>query len=120
MLFRKIESTIREHLQSNSNKIMLIDGARQIGKTYIIRYVGKALYKNYIEINLMEDFKREQLFANITSVNDFYLNETYNVKKGIVFSNAREVRVEENGTVYMPIYYIMFFKPNQMENIIFD
>ena len=72
MLFRKIESTIREHLQSNSNKIMLIDGARQIGKTYIIRHVGKSLYKNYIEINLMEDFKREQLFANITSVNDFY------------------------------------------------
>lgn len=72
MLFRKIESTIREHLQSNSNKILIIDGARQIGKTYIIRHVGKKLYKNYIEINLMEDFKREQLFASITSVDDFY------------------------------------------------
>lgn len=72
MLFRKIEATIREHLQSNSNKILIIDGARQIGKTYIIRHVGKKLYKNYIEINLMEDFKREQLFANITSVDDFY------------------------------------------------
>lgn len=72
MLFRKIEATISEHLQSNSNKILIIDGARQIGKTYIIRHVGKKLYKNYIEINLMEDFKREQLFANITSVDDFY------------------------------------------------
>ncbi len=49
MLFRKIEATIREHLQSNFYKIMLIDGVRQIGKTYIIRHVGKALYKNYIE-----------------------------------------------------------------------
>jgi len=72
MLFRKIESTIREYLQSNSNKIMLIDGARQIGKTYIIRHVGSDLFTNYIEINLAEDFKRERLFANITSVNDFY------------------------------------------------
>lgn len=72
MLFRKIESTIREYLQSNSNKIMLIDGARQIGKTYIIRHVGSKLFPNYIEINLAEDFKRERLFSKITSVNDFY------------------------------------------------
>lgn len=72
MLFRKIESIIREYLQSNSNKIMLIDGARQIGKTYIIHHVGSDLFTNYIEINLAEDFKRERLFANITSVNDFY------------------------------------------------
>lgn len=72
MLFRKIEATIREYLQSNSNKIMLIDGARQIGKTYIINYVGSNLFTNYIEINLAEDYKRERLFSNITSVNDFY------------------------------------------------
>lgn len=72
MLFRKIESTIREHLQSNTNKILIVDGARQVGKTFIIRHVGKSLYKNYIEINLMEDFKRDRLFANITSINDFY------------------------------------------------
>ena len=36
MLYRKIESLIEEHLKSDSKKILLIDGARQIGKTYII------------------------------------------------------------------------------------
>lgn len=39
MLYRKIEYTIEQHLKSDSNKILLVDGARQIGKTYIIRYV---------------------------------------------------------------------------------
>ena len=39
MLFRKIESLIEDHLQSDSKKILLIDGARQVGKTYIIRHV---------------------------------------------------------------------------------
>lgn len=39
MLYRKIEYTIEQHLKSGSNKILLVDGARQIGKTYIIRYV---------------------------------------------------------------------------------
>ena len=37
MLYRKIESFIRNHLESKNNKILLIEGARQIGKTYIIR-----------------------------------------------------------------------------------
>ncbi len=40
MLQRKIASVIKEHLQSGSDKILLVDGARQVGKTYIIRYVG--------------------------------------------------------------------------------
>ena len=39
MLYRKIASLIEAHLQSDSNKILLIDGARQVGKTYIVRYV---------------------------------------------------------------------------------
>lgn len=34
MLYRKIESLIEDHLRSNSGKILLVDGARQVGKTY--------------------------------------------------------------------------------------
>ena len=37
MLYRKIESLIEEHLKSGSPKILLVDGARQVGKTYINR-----------------------------------------------------------------------------------
>ena len=73
MLFRKIESFIREYLTSNSNKILVIDGARQIGKSYIIRKAGKDLYKeNYIEINFVEDKQGPQLFKNINTIEDFY------------------------------------------------
>lgn len=53
MLYRKIESLIEEHLKSDSKKILLIDGARQIGKTYIINHVGKKFFENYIEINMI-------------------------------------------------------------------
>lgn len=73
MLFRTIEADIKEHLQSNSKKILLIDGARQIGKTYIIRHVGKKLYKNFIEINMVEDSLREELFKEVKDTEDFYL-----------------------------------------------
>ncbi len=73
MLFRKIQATIEEHLQSNSSKILLIDGARQVGKTYIIRHVAKKLFNNFIEIDMIEDFNKDRLFENVRSVEDFYL-----------------------------------------------
>lgn len=73
MLHRKIESLIESHLKSNSSKILLIDGARQVGKTYIVRYVGGKLFENFIEINMVEDSLGERLFANTKTVDDFYL-----------------------------------------------
>lgn len=49
MLYRKIESLIEEHLKSDSKKILLIDGARQIGKTYIINYSLRKEYQSSAE-----------------------------------------------------------------------
>ena len=37
MLKRKIYNKIEEYLKSDSQKMLIIDGARQIGKSYIIR-----------------------------------------------------------------------------------
>ncbi|MEJ8738457.1 AAA family ATPase [Erysipelotrichaceae bacterium HCN-30851] len=73
MLYRKIESLISEHLESDTKKILLIDGARQIGKTYIIRHVGKKLFENFIELNMVEDSLSDRLFENVKSIEDFYL-----------------------------------------------
>ena len=73
MLYRKIESYIENYLKSDSNKILIIDGARQIGKTYIIRHVGKKLFANFVEINLLQDYLSDKLFENTRTVEDFYL-----------------------------------------------
>lgn len=76
MLYRKIQQTIVNYLENGSNKIMIIDGARQIGKSYIIRYVGSELLKdkftNYIEINFVEDSLGSKLFENVNNKEDFY------------------------------------------------
>ena len=64
MLYRKIEKDIVSHLQSGSDKILIIDGARQIGKSYIIREVGKRLFPNYIKINMETDKLGDRIFAD--------------------------------------------------------
>lgn len=73
MLYRKIEAFIENHLRSDSDKILIIDGARQIGKTFIINHVGKKLFENYIELNFVEDYEGDRLFENVRTVDDFYL-----------------------------------------------
>ena len=73
MLYRKIGSYIESHLKSDSDKILLLEGARQIGKSYIIREVAKRLYSNFIELNFVEDDENRQLFKTIHSTDDFYM-----------------------------------------------
>ena len=73
MLYRKIAEDIENQLKSNSNKILVVEGARQVGKSYIIRYLGKKLFKNYVEINLLEDSLSQRMFSNTNTLENFYL-----------------------------------------------
>lgn len=73
MLKRKIYNKIETYLKSPSRKMLLVDGARQIGKSFIIRHIGKQLYPNYIEINMEEDKQGERIFANAKTTKDFYM-----------------------------------------------
>ena len=73
MLCRKIQTVIERHLRSDSNKVLIVDGARQIGKTYIIRHVCRSMFPNYVEVNLLEDSLGGRLFQNTRSLEDFYL-----------------------------------------------
>ena len=72
-MYRKIKIFIADFLKSNSNKILVIDGARQIGKSFIIRETGKEIFKNYVEINLLEDSLNDRLFEKTKNTDDFYL-----------------------------------------------
>ncbi|TGX82500.1 DUF4143 domain-containing protein [Palleniella muris] len=74
MLKRRISTEIENYLKSSSNKILVVDGARQIGKSYIIRHVGKSMFRNYIEINMERDKQNDRLFAEAKTVESFYLS----------------------------------------------
>lgn len=74
MLYRKITKRIEQYLSSNSNRMLMIDGARQIGKSYIIRHVGRKMFSNFIEINMEEDKLGERIFAEARTTKDFYMS----------------------------------------------
>ena len=72
MLKRKIQAYIEQYLKSNSNKMLVIDGARQIGKSFIIRKVGSLLFPNFIEVNFAKDKNGPKVFAEANSIEKFY------------------------------------------------
>ena len=72
MIERKIEKRIREFYKKDK-KALLITGARQVGKTYIIREVGKTDFASFIEINFLENRTAQSLFENAKNSADILL-----------------------------------------------
>lgn len=73
MLYRKIEKDIYQHFISKSDKILMLTGARQTGKSFIINYVASKIFKNVVEINLIEDYDGDRLFESVSSLEEFHL-----------------------------------------------
>lgn len=64
---------IRDFLKSDRKEALMVTGARQVGKTYIIRECAKEIYKNIVEINFVENQQAVKLFENITGSKDILL-----------------------------------------------
>lgn len=68
MLTRTVERILIDHFKI-SKTALLIEGARQIGKTFSIRQFGKK-FKTYIEINFIEQPEAISLFKDLSNTKD--------------------------------------------------
>ena len=59
--------------------------------------------------NIPIEVKSGKDYSVHSALDKFMLNDDYNIKKAYVLSNERNVYLE-NGIIYMPIYYVMFFQ----------
>ena len=110
MLYRKITSYLEDYLKSDTDKILVLEGARQIGKSFSIREAGTRLYPNFVEINFVEDDEGDQLFKNIHKKEDFYL--TLSMVAGDKLKNRNETLVFLDEIQHYPQYLTMlkFFR----------
>ena len=71
---RKIKNDILNFLnQDAKKKALLVTGARQIGKTYIIRECIKETTASFVEINFIENKEAKKLFSDFKNTRDFLL-----------------------------------------------
>lgn len=83
MLRRKIEEDIVAWLKKG-DKALLIDGARQVGKTYIIRSVLQSEGCEFVEFNLLKSPQLCTLLAKSETVDDMMTNLSLFTDKAFV------------------------------------
>ena len=62
MLRRKIMSELIAWKEAHWKECLLVKGARQIGKTFIIEEFGKTHYKSYVYINFFKEPEQIKIF----------------------------------------------------------
>ena len=62
MLERKITAELINWKNREDKRALLVKGARQVGKTFIIEKFAKENYKHYININFVENPKYKAIF----------------------------------------------------------
>ena len=68
MLERKIAAKLVEWQKRKKRKCLILQGARQVGKTYSIRLFGTDRYKEMLEINFKENPSAAEIFSGDLTV----------------------------------------------------
>lgn len=79
MLKRKMYEKLLDWKSNRGQHCLLIKGARQVGKTYIVREFGKAEYERFIEINFLEHPEFKIIFDGDRSAETIFKNISYNI-----------------------------------------
>lgn len=69
---RKIENELVSWFHANDREAILIDGARQVGKTYIVREFGREHFSNVVELNFVKDKSLKKIFENVANESDIF------------------------------------------------
>lgn len=72
MLKRKILNDLINWKNTKNKECLLVKGARQVGKTYIIEEFGKTYYDNYIYLNFFRNPNLKNIFEGSLEANEIY------------------------------------------------
>ena len=79
MLERKVYGELLEWKKTHKNKCLLVKGARQVGKTYLIREFGKNEYESFVDINFIETPALKDIFSGDLDAENIYKRMTSNM-----------------------------------------
>ncbi len=95
MLKRKFYDRLLEWKERKNNTCLLVRGARQIGKTYIIDVFGRENYKSYIYINFIEQPQAKDIFEGELSADEIYKRLTLVMPEVVYTENDTLIFLDE-------------------------
>ena len=90
MLRRKFTETLLEWKNTPGKNCLLVKGARQVGKTFIIDDFAKKNYKNYVYINFELSKNRRDIFDGDLDIDSLIIR---------LSANYRNVKLESGNTI---------------------
>ena len=72
MIRRRIEQELDDFWTRNAKEALLVSGARQVGKTFIVREFARRRFKHFVEINFVKNPRAKALFADTVSEDEFF------------------------------------------------
>ena len=74
MLQRKIYRQIEDFYSKRPGKALMIAGARQVGKTYIVEEFCKARDESFVKLDFIEDPQLVSLFSGAKNADDIFVS----------------------------------------------
>ena len=116
MYYRKVYKSFDRWLSKNKRRVLLVEGARQVGKTTAIIEYAKKHFDNLVVINLITDERAKYIFSNVKGAHgfkeaiEFFIRKVLNGTTAIFIDEIIEVPnlltyikslVEENKYTYI-------------------
>lgn len=95
MLKRKFYNTLLSWKNSKKNECLLIKGARQVGKTYLVRELGKSEYESFIEINFYANPELKVIFEGSLSAEEILKRISANIPNIKIIPNKTLLFLDE-------------------------
>ncbi|MCR5254665.1 MAG: AAA family ATPase [Acetatifactor sp.] len=73
MLKRKVSEQLKNWVANKNKKCLIVQGARQIGKTYVVERFGEENYDEFLEINFKQTPSAAEVFAGDLTVDDMVM-----------------------------------------------
>ncbi len=95
MLERKAYSKLKEWKENHSHSTLMIKGARQVGKTYLVREFGKNEYQSFIEINFIKNPEFKEIFSSSLDALTIYKRLSATIKDISLIKNNTLIFLDE-------------------------
>jgi predicted AAA+ superfamily ATPase len=110
VLRRKITKNLIRWKNDPDKMCLLVKGARQVGKTFIIDDFAKNNYDNYIYMNFELDPEYADIFSRNLNM-DSVMSETHKVPRGIKLEKTNIFR-DRKGVEHYPVFAVAFLFPD--------
>lgn len=98
MLKRKILKDLLYWKNNHRNNCLMVIGARQVGKTYIIKKFAEENYENFYELNFLENESFTNIFDKdlssnniLTQISLYFSNFAINPGKTLIFLDEIQI-----------------------------